>query len=875
MTPLQKQYNQIKSQYPDTILFFRMGDFYEGFGDDAKTMAKVLGITLTSRSKEKNEPMAGVPHHALDAYLYKMVKAGYKVAICEQLEDPKKAKGIVKRGVVKVITPGTITDEKAVDITADNYILSLDFENDICGIAYADLNTGKFKTTEVAIHTSIGKRKIIDEISRLDPSEILLCEDQQQKLKTEFPQILDYYLQYVDDDYFELKEGQDRIEDFFDVQSLKGFGIENRELCISASGGLLKYLKETQKNSLTHLNPPSHYNLTDHMMLDAATMKNLELVYSLGTGSKRGSLLNVIDKTSTTMGARLLRSWVLQPLIEKDKIVERLNTVECFVEDPERNDQVRELLSEVYDLERLASKLGSATANPKDLVALKVSIQRIPHIAKYLPKPKKKSLLKPISDQLTTKEFEPLIKLLEDSLNPNAPALVNEGGIIRDGYNKELDEIRNAARGGKDWLKNLQKEEIEKTGITTLKVKFNKVFGYYIEVTKSHLDKVPEEYIRKQTLVNAERFITPELKEMEDKILGAQDRMIELEYKLFSEIRDQTAEYIRQIQSLAQSIAILDVLTNFAYIARYNNYTKPEINGEGLIEIKDGRHPVVEELSDEPFIPNDSELNKDTHQLVILTGPNMSGKSTYIRQVALITLMAQIGSFVPASAAKIGVTDRIFTRVGASDNLSQGESTFMVEMNETANILNNATEKSLIILDEVGRGTSTYDGVSIAWAIAEYIHNQIGACTLFATHYHELIKLEQILDRVHNVNVAVKEDDESVVFLRKIVDGGTDQSYGVYVAELAGVPKDVVQKAKEILAGLEQESMFQVGTPLQGTNEQETKPNKEVQPSFFTAPISDPRWEKIKEELEKIDINNMTPMEAMEKLDKIKKQTQE
>lgn len=916
MTPLQKQYNQIRSQYPDCVLFFRMGDFYEGFGEDAKTMAKVLGITLTSRNKKKDDPMAGVPHHALDAYLYKMVTAGYKVAICEQLENPKDAKGIVKRGVVKIVTPGTITDEKAVDVTNNNYIAAININDGLCGISYADLNTGEFKTTEIGIDTETDKRKIIDEINRLSPSEILISANDQIEFKNEFKQLLNYYTQFVEENYFDINESKEVLKDFFKTKSLKGFGIEKRNLCISASGALVKYLKETQKNSLSHINSISQYNISDHMMLDTATMKNLELVFSSSTGGKRGSLLGVLDQTKTTMGARLLRSWVLQPLIEKEKIIERLDAVESFVNDPTQNDKIRDALSEVYDLERLASKLGSGNANAKDLIALKVSLEKMPEIATLLDCRDAKSCvstkINEIENELKTKEFSTLIKLLEESINPNPPAMLNEGGIIHDGYNKELDEIRDAARGGKEWLKNLQKEEMEKTGITTLKVKFNKVFGYFIEVSKSNIGKVPENYIRKQTLVNAERYITPELKEMEENILGAQDKMIELEYKLFSEIRDKTSKYIPDIQRVAINIAQLDVLANFAYIARYNNYVRPEINGEGLIEIKDGRHPVVEELSDEPFVPNDTKLDKESHQLVILTGPNMSGKSTYIRQVALITLMAQIGSFVPAKSARIGATDRIFTRVGASDNLAQGESTFMVEMNETANILNNATEKSLIILDEVGRGTSTYDGVSIAWAVAEYIHNKLGACTLFATHYHELIKLEQTLARAKNYNVAVKEIDKrptekgdkntissqervgvrsedkqkSIIFLRKIVEGGTDQSYGVHVAELAGIPEDVINKAKEILSGFKQESMFTIASPLgigrveeSGHTEPARPPKRrdectttepETQPSFFTSHTVDPKLKKLKEELKSLDLDHMTPLEAIKKLEEMK-----
>lgn len=916
MTPLQKQYNQIKAEYPDTILFFRMGDFYEGFGEDAKIMAKVLGITLTSRNKKKDDPMAGVPHHALDAYMYKMVMAGYKVAICEQLENPKDAKGIVKRGVIKVVTPGTITDEKAVDVTSNNYICALNIKDGLCGISYADLNTGEFKTTEIGVRNEVDKRKVIDEINRLSPSEILIPTSDQEEFKQEYKQLLGYYLQFLEDEYFDEKDGEEEITEFFKVKSLKGFGIENRLLCISTSGALVKYLVETQKAKLAHINKISQYNISDHMMLDTATMKNLELVFSSSTGGKRGTLIGVIDKTQTSMGARLLRSWVLMPLIDKEKINERLEAVEAFVSDPEKNDRVQELLGEVYDLERLASKLGSSNANAKDLVALKHSLQKIPELANHIPEKKtaqavssrtpiRDPLLSKIKEEIKTDKFNSLIDLLEKSLNTNPPAFLNEGGLIRDGYNAEIDEIKEAAKGGKTWLKNLQAQEIERTGITSLKVKFNKVFGYFIEISKSNLDKVPEEYIRKQTLVNAERFITPELKEMEDKILGAEEKMIEMEYRLFVEIRTEAEKYIKDIQILAYHVAILDVIAGFAHLARYNNYVKPELNGEGEINIKDGRHPVVEELSDEPFIPNDVKLNKEDHQLIILTSPNMAGKSTYIRQVALIVLMAQIGCFVPAKKAKIGVTDRIFTRVGASDNLAQGESTFMVEMNETANILNNATERSLIILDEVGRGTSTYDGVSIAWAVAEHLHNKVGALTLFATHYHELIKLEQTLEKAKNYNVAVKEtvpscprrgegevgdtlssqerdgvksaDKGQVLFLRKIIPGGTDQSYGVHVAEMAGIPDEVIAKANEILAGLEQESMFEIQKlpllPEEGLGEVGARHSKEkqpapVQPSLFSAP--DPRWEKMKKEFEEIDINNMTPIDALKKLEEMK-----
>ncbi len=946
MTPLQQQYNRIKAEYPDTILFFRMGDFYEGFGEDAKVMAKVLGITLTSRNKKKDDPMAGVPHHAIDAYLYKMVVAGYKVAICEQLEDPKDAKGIVKRGVIKVVTPGTITDEKAIDVTSNNYIVAINIKDGLCSISLADVNTGEFRTTELGARTDIDRKRIIDEISRLSPSEILLSKNDQQRFKEEYKQLLSYYVQYVEEDYFNEKDNKSELEDFFKVKNLKGFGIENRNLCVSTAGALVKYLKETQKNDLSHINKIQFFNLTDHMLLDSATMRNLELVFST-SGNKRASLIGVLDETKTSMGARLLRSWILQPLIEKEKIEERIEAVDAFVQEPEKNDKCREVLSEVYDLERLASKLGSGNANPKDIIALKTSLENIPSLATTIPGRDAKrddvgkdalqcvsadkeqnscrgvlqyaptKLLSIITAELQTSKFDSLIKLIDSAIKENPSAFTNEGGIMKDGYNAELDEIREAAFGGKEWIKKLQAREIERTGIPTLKVKFNKVFGYFIEVSKAQQGKVPDDYIRKQTLVNCERFFTPELKDMEGKILGAQDKMIEMEYKLFCEIRDETAKYIVEIQRLAHHVAILDVIANFAYIARYYNYAKPEFNDEGIIEVKDGRHPIVEKLSEEPFVPNDVKLNDEDQKLIILTGPNMSGKSTYIRQVAIIVLMAQIGSFVPAKSANIFVTDRIFTRVGASDDLSAGESTFMVEMNETANILNNATERSLIILDEVGRGTSTYDGVSIAWAVAEYLHNTVKAYTLFATHYHELIKLEQTLEKAKNYNVAVKETlisppyqggvarqsraegvveeqiksrDKQIVFLRKIVKGGTDQSYGVHVAELAGLPEDVIGKAKEILAGLEQESMFEINrNPLLpeegsiakqsgvvGEIDQESTPqigffvNPTIQTEDKIAMKTDPKLEKLKEELENIDINNITPLQALKKLEEMK-----
>lgn len=876
MTPLQQQYNKIKSQHPDSILFFRMGDFYEGFDEDAKVMAKVLGIALTSRSKKEKRPMAGIPHHALDAYLFKLVKAGYKVAVCEQLEAPKKGVKIVKREVVKIITPGTITDEKVVDVTSANYIAALNIRDEKIGIAFADVNTGEFKTTEFGIQKQGGKRKLIDEINRLSPSEILINKNEAEKIKTEFKPISKYYIQELDDEFFDEENAEKILKEFFQVSSLKGFGIENRSLCTSSSGALVNYLTDTQKNALSHINSISFYNLGNRMLMDSATMKNLELVYSFSSGSKNESLLGVLDKTQTTMGARLLRSWILQPLIDEKKIRKRLEAVDAYFKQPEENDKVRTLLSEIYDLERLAGKIGSAGVNPKDLIALKQSLTNAPNLAKNIPANK---YLNKIKEEIETNKFDELINLLQISINDNPPMSLNEGGIIKEKYDEKLDEIRNAARGGKDWIKSLQIEEINRTGISSLKVKFNKIFGYYIEVSNTNLKKVPGNYIRKQTLVNAERFITPELKEMEEKILGAEEKMINLEYKIFTQIREECVKYIKDIQNLAKNIAILDVIANFAYLARYENFVKPEINGKGIIKIKDGRHPVVEKLSENPFIPNDILLNKDTRQLIILTGPNMAGKSTYIRQAALIVLMAQIGCFVPAKAAKIAATDRIFTRVGASDNLAGGESTFMVEMNETANILNNATEKSLLILDEVGRGTSTYDGVSIAWAVAEHIHNKIGAFTLFATHYHELIKLENILKKVKNYNVAVKEDGENVIFLRKIVEGGTDQSYGVHVAEMAGIPKDVILKAREILSGFEQENMFAVRDE-KFPNDEKIDKNEELKNSKKRAcpfpqnqmPLfaTDARFEKIKTEIRKIDIDNMTPFDALRKLKKIR-----
>lgn len=805
MTPMMQQYTAIKRQYADCILFFRMGDFYEMFNEDAVTASRELEITLTARNKGGGDktPMAGVPHHSADSYVAQLVKKGYRVAICEQMEDPSEANGIVRRDVVRVVTPGTALDHLTLQDDQNNYLGAVLLHQERVGVAYVDISTGEFALTELNWEPGI----VIDELSRIQPSELIISPEirNQARIQGFVDQQLKVVLNPVREN-FRFKEAYQLLTEHFKTQTLYGFGCEEMEAGIFAAGAIMEYLNETQKRSLDHINNLKTYFTQEYMVLDAATRRNLELTSTLRDGKRKGSLLGVLDRTVTAMGGRKLKQWINQPLLKAEQINERLDAVTEFLNHFYEKDQLRELLKDVYDIERLLGRIVYGSANARDLVALKNSLMLLPEI-KNLLDGFISARFNILSERLDL--LEDVAELVETALLDDPPTSVRDGGLIADGFNEELDQFRDAATNGKEWLTRLEMQERERTGIKSLKVGFNKVFGYYLEVTKANLELVPEDYIRKQTLTNSERYITPELKEKESLILGAEEKSVVLEYQLFVEIRDQVADQMKRIQDSAAVLAELDVLLSFATVAVEQNYCRPTINMDDEIHILQGRHPVVEEMLNQPFVPNDTYLNGDSARFAIITGPNMAGKSTYMRQVALITLMAQIGSFVPAEEATIGLTDRIFTRVGASDDLTTGQSTFMVEMNEVANIVHNATRRSLIILDEVGRGTSTYDGLSIAWAVVEYIHNQerLGARTLFATHYHELTILEDQLHGVRNYNVAVEENErDGVVFRHEIIPGAADQSYGIEVARLAGLPQELLERAQEILTRLESEN---------------------------------------------------------------------
>jgi DNA mismatch repair protein MutS len=865
-TPMQQQYDKLKKKHEDCILLFRLGDFYECFDNDAKIISKVLGIVLTKRGKGANtRPMAGIPYHALDNYLHKLVDAGYKAAIVEQLEEPQKGKQIVDRDVVKIVSAGTITSEKSLSESKNNYIACISNISTkkltTWGLAICELTTGEFYLSEYYSKSREDISEILAEVKRIHPAEILISAEDAKLFKGKLETIR---IQEVEEFDFSYSDNKKRLQNHFKVKTLKGFGIDKYKAGICAAGVILDYLQETQKASLNHINRISYRNSSKYMLLDESTIRNLELVVPL-RGNESVTLLRVLDKCLTPMGKRKLYNWLLKPLKHVSDIKERLDSTEELFRDSVRLGNIRDILDNIYDIERILGKIGTESVNARDLLALKDSLTKASELQKHL-RIFKSPILKSISKILSNKNtIEKVAKRINDSIHEDPPVTITEGGMIKEGYSKKLDKITKGAKEGKEWLKTLEQEEREKTSIQSLKVKFNKVFGYYIEVSKANLDKVPDDYVRKQTLVNAERFITPELKEKEDLILHSEERSMELEYVLFVEIRKKISKHIKKLQEIADAIAVLDCLANFAQIARLNDHVKPELldDGKAVLEIKDGRHPVVEQIQEEAFISNDTELNCKDKQIAIITGPNMAGKSTYIRQVALITLMAQIGSFVPAASMRFKPVDRIFTRVGASDNLSAGESTFLVEMNETANILNNATSDSLIILDEVGRGTSTYDGVAIAWAVAEFIHEHIGAKTLFATHYHELIDLKKYLKRIVNLNVTVEESKNKVIFLRKIEEGGTDKSYGVHVAEMSGIPEDVIKKAKEILMSLEQEGMFEVQRiESESTNRANKTETTSPQMQLLTKLPENP----VVKELKELDVNKMTPLEALEKL---------
>lgn len=862
-SPMMQHYLDTKKQYKDCILFYRLGDFYEMFFDDAITTSRELELTLTGKDcgQEERAPMCGIPHHAAENYIARLISKGYKVAICEQIEDPKMAKGIVKRDVIRVVTPGTVIESNLLDEKKNNYIMSI-YKNGIYfGLSVCDISTGDFLATQIKETNNFAR--LMDEISRFSPAEILVnsmmsdCLEEISKIKERF----DSYITNLDEVKF--LDSLDSTSLKCNIINDKNQNIENSEetaLAFLAINGLMNYLKETQKTSLDHINKIHIYNTTKYMALDINARRNLEITEKLRDKSKKGTLLWVLDKTSTSMGGRHLRRWLNDPLIDVCEINNRLNSVEELKDNLIFRGEIIDCLKRVYDIERLAGKISYGNANGRDLISLKNSIKQLPNIKQVL-KDSKSAMLSDIYENLDT--LNDIFELIEKSIVEEPPITIKEGGIIKLGYNEEIDKLKTATTEGKNWIIQLEIEEREKTGIKNLKVGFNKVFGYFIEVTKSYLSQVPERFIRKQTLTNCERYITEELKNLENQILGAEEKVINLEYEAFTNIREEIQSNILRIQKTAEAVSTLDVLCSFATVAEEMNYTKPIVDTEGVIDIKDGRHPVIEKmLPTGSFVQNDTYMDKQENRLSIITGPNMAGKSTYMRQVALITLMAQVGSFVPASYAKIGVADKIFTRVGASDDLSMGQSTFMVEMMEVATILKEATNNSLVILDEIGRGTSTYDGLSIAWAVAEFISDKekCGAKTLFATHYHELTQLEDKLEGVKNYSIAVKEKGEDIIFLRKIVQGGTDESYGVHVAKLAGVPQIVTQKANEILKSLEKKNILN-----QKTKEQESKKVVNGQFDMFNYKLAE-----IAHELDKVDVNSLTPIEALNTLVKIK-----
>ena len=864
-SPLMQQYFSIKNQYKDAILFFRVGDFYEMFFDDAKLASQELEITLTGKEcgQEERAPMCGIPFHAVDTYVAKLIEKGYKVAICEQLEDPRTTKGMVKRDVIRIVTPGTIIESNMLDDKKNNYIMSVYKKGIYFGIAICDISTGDFYSTRIAENNNFAV--LLDELAKFGPAEIVVNSFLYNSIEeiNEIRKRFNLYINNFDDGNFKF-DTENLLQNYkLENENTEIKDLKNYELETIAINALLVYLKQTQKIKLDHINRIRFYNLQKYMTLDITARRNLELLERQHDKGKKGTLLWVLDKTSTSMGGRKIRKWIGEPLLDVNQINKRLNAVRELKENSILRGELQQTLKKVYDIERLVGKISYGNSNGRDLNALKNSLKQIPNI-KNLIKDSNSELIKFL--ELSLDECSDLAKLIEDAIVEDPPITLKEGGIIKLGYNQEIDEYKKASTEGKKWLLELEQREKEATGIKNLRIGFNRVFGYYIEITKSNLSLVPETYIRKQTLTNGERYITEELNELESKILGAEEKLIDLEYQIFTEVRTHLAKNIQRLQKSADIISTLDVLSALSTVAEDMNYVCPIVDNGGEIDIKEGRHPVIEKMIDTgSFVANDTYLNKDTDRLSIITGPNMAGKSTYMRQVALITLMAQIGSFVPASYAKIGIVDKIFTRVGASDDLSMGQSTFMVEMMEVANILKEATSNSLIILDEIGRGTSTYDGLSIAWAVVEHITDKTkcGAKTLFATHYHELTELETKLEGVKNYSIAVKEKGEDVIFLRKIIPGGTDESYGIHVAKLAGVPQAVVKRSNEILRSLERKSM------LTGQKKTENKRQPEGQLDFFNYKLAE-----IAHEIDKMNLNEMTPIDALNTLIKIKEKMQ-
>lgn len=869
MSPMMVHYLETKKQYPDCILFYRLGDFYEMFFEDALTVSKELEITLTGKEcgLEERAPMCGVPYHALDNYLYRLVQKGYKVAIAEQMEDPKQAKGLVKREVIRVVTPGTITSAQALDETKNNYLMGIVYIDERFGIAVSDISTGDFLVTEVA-----SERELADEINKFCPSEII-CNDAFFVSGVDTEEVKNRYQTVISalDSHFFSDEGCRKIlKEHFKVGSLDGLGLQDYDTGVIAAGAVMEYMYETQKSTLSHITTITPYSTGEFMIIDTSTRRNLELLETMREKQKRGTLLWVLDKTKTAMGARLLRAYIEQPLIHKDDIIARQNAIEELNMNYISREEICEYLNPIYDLERLIGRISYKTANPRDLISFQNSLEMLPYI-KDLMGEFTTPLLKELWEELDP--LEDVHDLVSRAIVDDPPVSLRDGGIIKEGYHEETDKLRHAKTEGKTWLAQLESRERDKTGIKNLKVKYNKVFGYYFEVTNSFKGMVPDYFVRKQTLANAERYTTDELKELEDMILGAEDKLYTLEYGLFCEVRDTIAAEVLRIQQTARAIAGIDVMTSLSAVATKNNYVKPRINEKGVIDIKNGRHPVVEKMMrDDLFVANDTYLDNTKNRLSIITGPNMAGKSTYMRQTALIVLMAQLGSFVPADEANIGICDRIFTRVGASDDLASGQSTFMVEMTEVANILRNATKNSLIVLDEIGRGTSTFDGLSIAWAVVEHISNPklLGAKTLFATHYHELTELEGTINGVNNYCIAVKEQGDDIVFLRKIVKGGADKSYGVQVAKLAGVPDSVIVRAKELLVELSDADITArakeiaeagAGTPKHAAVPRPDEVDLQQMSLFDTVKDDD-----IVRELGELELGNMTPIDALNTL---------
>ena len=860
-SPMMQRYLETKEEYKDCILFYRLGDFYEMFFEDAITASRELELTLTGKDcgQEERAPMCGIPHHAAEIYVSRLINKGYKVAICEQLEDPKTTKGIVKRGVIRVVTPGTLVESNMLEERKNNYIMSIYKTGIYFGISICDISTGEFYSAEIKDNNNFPI--LLDEIARYTPSELVInsmmanCLDEMNKIKERFENV---YITKFNDKFF--SEELNNINLRFNVVDNNERKIENlaeKKLALSSINALVQYIEDTQKTSLDHINKITIYNLSKYMALDINARRNLEITEKMRDKSKKGTLLWVLDKTSTSMGGRLLRRWLNDPLVDVDEINRRLNAVKELKDDIILRGEVIENLKKVYDIERLAGKMAYGNANARDMVTLKNSLFKLPEVKQIL-KNCKSDLLKGLYEKLD--ELQDIYQLIEKSIVEDPPMTIKDGGIIKLGYDEEIDKLKTAQTEGKTWLVQLEAEEKEKTGIKNLKIGFNKVFGYFIEVTKSYLDQVPDRFIRKQTLTNAERYITEDLKNLENQILGAEEKVINLEYNAFVEIREEISKNVTRLQTTSEVISSLDVLTSFAQVAEDFNYCMPVVDSSGTIDIKNGRHPVIEKILGEGvFVENDTFLDKGDNRLSIITGPNMAGKSTYMRQVALITLMAQCGSFVPAESANIGVVDKIFTRVGASDDLSMGQSTFMVEMMEVATILKEATPNSLVILDEIGRGTSTYDGLSIAWAVAEYIADKqkCGAKTLFATHYHELTELENKIEGIKNYSIAVKEKGEDIIFLRKIVRGGTDESYGIHVARLAGVPKVVTQKANEILRSLEKKNIL--------TGKKQDKRQVEGQFDMYNYKLAE-----IAHEIDKVNLNELTPIDALNTLVRIK-----